>query len=421
MSQQPFTFRDVPGPRRDMVGYGRHAPRVRWPERRAGRDQHRHQLRGGLGILPSRRRRPQRRPDRGHLQHGPGLSRPRRRIGVRVRLARRHLAAGAAADGIQAAGHVLCLRGRPRAEPRGRRLDQGSRARTVLATAGAGRKSGRSPTPRRPSTSAAPSPRSRRPAASGRGGWYCRYGASVRTRELLVRGGRFHLRFRCLQRRPSLLRAGEGQARTSSSRIRSPTTTASSACCRAMAGHPISLDNLKRGFDQLWREGETHPKMMSIGLHPRLIGQASRIDALREFIEYALGKGQVLFTRRIDIAELVERASSRVLSDDGCRGAGARRWTRIDEFNPDYRTPSPRSTATAQMRAAAAADAARRDGRLARPAARHARSRVKDNIDTAGMRTACGSRCSPTAFRTPTRRWSSDCARPGRSSSARPR
>jgi peptidoglycan/xylan/chitin deacetylase (PgdA/CDA1 family) len=43
--------------------------------------------------------------------------------------------------------------------------------------------------------------------------------------------------------------------------------------------------------------------MMSIGLHPRLIGQASRINALREFIDYAQRKGQVLFTRRIDIAE----------------------------------------------------------------------------------------------------------------------
>jgi allantoinase len=63
------------------------------------------------------------------------------------------------------------------------------------------------------------------------------------------------------------------------------------------------LDNLKRGFDELWREGETHPKMMSIGLHPRLIGQASRINALREFIEHAQRKGQVLFTRRLDIAE----------------------------------------------------------------------------------------------------------------------
>ena len=28
------------------------------------------------------------------------------------------------------------------------------------------------------------------------------------------------------------------------------------------------VDNLKRGFDQLWDEGETHPRMMSIGLHP---------------------------------------------------------------------------------------------------------------------------------------------------------
>ena len=32
MTHQPFVFRDVPGPRRDMVGYGRHAPRARWPD-----------------------------------------------------------------------------------------------------------------------------------------------------------------------------------------------------------------------------------------------------------------------------------------------------------------------------------------------------------------------------------------------------
>ena len=51
------------------------------------------------------------------------------------------------------------------------------------------------------------------------------------------------------------------------------------------------LDNLKRGYDTLWEEGATHPKMMSIGLHPRLIGQASRIHALREFLEYVQAKG----------------------------------------------------------------------------------------------------------------------------------
>ena len=47
--------------------------------------------------------------------------------------------------------------------------------------------------------------------------------------------------------------------------------------------------------------GATHPKMMSVGLHPRLIGQASRIHALREFLEYVEAKGGAWITRRIDI------------------------------------------------------------------------------------------------------------------------
>ncbi len=42
--------------------------------------------------------------------------------------------------------------------------------------------------------------------------------------------------------------------------------------------------------------------MMSIGLHPRLIGQAGRASALRELIEYGLGRGDVWFARRADIA-----------------------------------------------------------------------------------------------------------------------
>ena len=42
--------------------------------------------------------------------------------------------------------------------------------------------------------------------------------------------------------------------------------------------------------------------MMSIGLHPRLVGQAGRTAALREFLDYALNKGGVWFARRLDIA-----------------------------------------------------------------------------------------------------------------------
>jgi peptidoglycan/xylan/chitin deacetylase (PgdA/CDA1 family) len=42
--------------------------------------------------------------------------------------------------------------------------------------------------------------------------------------------------------------------------------------------------------------------MMSVGLHPRLIGQASRIHALREFLEYVEAKGGAWITGRVDIA-----------------------------------------------------------------------------------------------------------------------
>jgi peptidoglycan/xylan/chitin deacetylase (PgdA/CDA1 family) len=62
-------------------------------------------------------------------------------------------------------------------------------------------------------------------------------------------------------------------------------------------------DMLKRGVDELHREGERgYPKMMSVGLHSRWTGQAARASALREFIEHALDKGDVWFARRDAIA-----------------------------------------------------------------------------------------------------------------------
>jgi peptidoglycan/xylan/chitin deacetylase (PgdA/CDA1 family) len=63
------------------------------------------------------------------------------------------------------------------------------------------------------------------------------------------------------------------------------------------------LNYLRMGFDELWREGATHPKLMTIALHPRWIGQAARTAALRAFLEHALAKSDVWFARRIDIAE----------------------------------------------------------------------------------------------------------------------
>ena len=64
------------------------------------------------------------------------------------------------------------------------------------------------------------------------------------------------------------------------------------------------FDMCARSMDELLREGRAgHPKMMSIGLHPRLVGQPGRVSALREFIERALAHGDVLFTTRKHIGE----------------------------------------------------------------------------------------------------------------------
>jgi len=60
---------------------------------------------------------------------------------------------------------------------------------------------------------------------------------------------------------------------------------------------------LKDSFDVLYQEGKDAPKMLSIGLHCRLIGRPARIAALERFIRYAKSHEQVWFSRRIDIAK----------------------------------------------------------------------------------------------------------------------
>jgi len=61
---------------------------------------------------------------------------------------------------------------------------------------------------------------------------------------------------------------------------------------------------LKDSFDTLYREGAAgRPRMMSIGLHCRLVGRPGRAEALRRFIEYVQGHDKVWLARRQDIAQ----------------------------------------------------------------------------------------------------------------------
>lgn len=59
---------------------------------------------------------------------------------------------------------------------------------------------------------------------------------------------------------------------------------------------------LKDSFDCLYAEGQHSPKMMSVGLHCRLVGRPGRAAALGRFLDYVCAKEQVWLARRIDIA-----------------------------------------------------------------------------------------------------------------------
>jgi peptidoglycan/xylan/chitin deacetylase (PgdA/CDA1 family) len=57
-------------------------------------------------------------------------------------------------------------------------------------------------------------------------------------------------------------------------------------------------------FDCLYREGATAPKMMSVGVHLRMIGRPGRIGALARIISAMRAKGGVWIARRDEIARL---------------------------------------------------------------------------------------------------------------------
>ncbi len=60
---------------------------------------------------------------------------------------------------------------------------------------------------------------------------------------------------------------------------------------------------LHDAFDALYEEGANAPKMMSVGLHCRLIGRPGRIRALQRFLDHVESHDKVWVCRRTDIAK----------------------------------------------------------------------------------------------------------------------
>jgi peptidoglycan/xylan/chitin deacetylase (PgdA/CDA1 family) len=132
-------------------------------------------------------------------------------------------------------------------------------------------------------------------------GWYCRYGASVNTRELLVEEGGFLYDSDAYNDDLPYFTEVNGTRH-----LVVPYTLVYNdgrfVLPQGFGGPSDFVDMCKRGFDELGREADRgFPKMMSIGLHPRWIGQAGRTSGLREFIEHALANGG-WFARRDEIA-----------------------------------------------------------------------------------------------------------------------
>jgi len=59
---------------------------------------------------------------------------------------------------------------------------------------------------------------------------------------------------------------------------------------------------LRDSFDVLYAEGEETPRMMSIGMHCRLLGRPGRFGALRRFLDHIEKHDRVWICRRVDIA-----------------------------------------------------------------------------------------------------------------------
>ena len=62
------------------------------------------------------------------------------------------------------------------------------------------------------------------------------------------------------------------------------------------------LQYLKDSFDCLYAESAARPRMMSVGVHLRIIGRPGRIGAFEEFLRYAASVRGVWIARRSDIA-----------------------------------------------------------------------------------------------------------------------
>lgn len=132
-------------------------------------------------------------------------------------------------------------------------------------------------------------------------GWYCRYGPSINTRELLVEEGNFLYDCDSYNDDSPFFVDVLGKKH-----LVIPYTPDVNDFSFWIAPGFVTSDHffhyLKDTFDTLYAEGQNSSRLMSIGLHPRMIGRPGRILGLRRFLEYATKFPDAWFATRKEIA-----------------------------------------------------------------------------------------------------------------------
>jgi peptidoglycan/xylan/chitin deacetylase (PgdA/CDA1 family) len=132
-------------------------------------------------------------------------------------------------------------------------------------------------------------------------GWHTRSASSVNTRRLLVEEGGFRYDSDAYDDDlPYLVDVG-GRAHV----VIPYSFDTNDMRFQAGGGFTLARDfamYVTDAFDWLWREGERAPKLMSIGLHLRIVGRPGRIGALERILDHVTARGAVWVARRDAIA-----------------------------------------------------------------------------------------------------------------------
>jgi len=132
-------------------------------------------------------------------------------------------------------------------------------------------------------------------------GFYCRYSASMATRRLVVAHGGFDYDSDAYNDELPYWTDVNGAAH-----LVVPYTMVTNDA-KFLSGDVFSANDFAEclidSFDVLRAEATEVPRMMSVGLHPRIIGHPSRFAALVQFIDHISAKPGVWVCRRADIAD----------------------------------------------------------------------------------------------------------------------